>query len=155
LIGDISELNKFSIVLSESQKNTLEKYWFASSGVEGSNPTSIVLDCDDDAFTYLHRGTKTLAFRLPAQKDLQNLLLKTGPLIAPSANLEGLPPARNISEARGYFGDLVDPVRGREGSQQPSTSNGVDLYVDGGEITSKASRVIRLNKDCSVEVLRD
>src|SRR5204863_149383 len=70
----------------------------------------------EEKFEYLHRGTNTLALRLPKDESLQNLLKKTGPLIAPSANVEGLPPAKNITDAKKYFGD------------------GVDLYIDGGEI---------------------
>ena len=131
LIGNIDELEKFSIVISEKQKVILKKYWFNSS-----LPTSIVLDCPHEKFTYLHRGTQTLAFRLPTEESLRNLLKETGPLIAPSANPEGLPPSENISEARKYFGDDVD------------------LYVDGGEIKGKASKVIELHKDGSVSILR-
>lgn len=136
LIGDVNELEKFSISLSEQQKNVIKEYWLTLSEVEGLTPTSIIFDCEDETFSYLHRGTKTLAFRLPAQKSLQDFLKETGPLIAPSANLEGLPPAENIFKAKEYFGDLVD------------------LYVDGGEIKGKASKVIRLHQDGSVEVLR-
>jgi L-threonylcarbamoyladenylate synthase len=132
LISSIKDLEKFSIILSEKQKEVLEKYW-----LKNTEPLSIILDCLNDKFTYLHRGTNSLAFRLPAQKDLRNLLKETGPLIAPSANPEGLPPALNITEAKKYFG------------------NSVDLYIDGGEIKGKASKVIRLKKDGSVEVLRD
>src|SRR3989338_2189912 len=131
LIGDISELRKFSINFSKKQEAVLEKYWFASGEPEELSPVSIVLDCPDEKISYLHRGTKTLAFRLPAQIGLQDLLKKTGQLVAPSANIEGLPPASNIIEAQKYFGTLVD------------------LYIDGGEIKGKASRVIRLHKDGS------
>jgi L-threonylcarbamoyladenylate synthase len=126
-IGSVNEIKKFGIELSEEQKNIFEKY---------TEPTSIILDCLSDEFEYLHRGTKTLAFRIPAPEELRNLLLTIGPLVAPSANTEGLPPAKNIQEAKEYFGDQVD------------------LYVDGGEISSKASKVIRLNNDDSIEVLR-
>ena len=136
LIGDISELEKFSIILSEEQKNKLKEYWFTPSE-GGVRPTSIILDCSDDRFLYLHRGARSLAFRLPLLQGLRNLLIKTGPLIAPSANPEGLPPAQNISEARKYFGDLVD------------------LYIDGGTVVSKASKVIKLHKDGSVSILRE
>ncbi len=76
-------------------------------------------------------------FRLPSPKPLRNLLLKTGPLIAPSANPEGLSPSKNIEEAKKYFGDSVD------------------FYVDGGEIEAKASKLIKLNNDGSIIVLRD
>lgn len=131
LIGDIKELEKFSIHISVEQKKALAKYWSSDS-----SPTSIVLDCLDKALSYLHRGTKTLAFRMPASEGLRGLLLKTGPLIAPSANLEALPLSQDISEAKEYFGGAVD------------------LYIDGGLITTRASRVIRLHTDGSVDVLR-
>ena len=163
LIGDIDELRKFSIILSEKQKVVVNKYWPASPNPGGSlnpmqkisTPMSIVFDCPDESLAYLHRGTKTLAFRLPYPLSLRDLLLKTGPLIAPSANPEGLPPAQTIAEAKAYFEDSVDPVRGREGSQRSSTSNGVDLYLDGGLVMDKASRVIKLHKDGSISILRE
>jgi L-threonylcarbamoyladenylate synthase len=143
LIGDVAELEKFSIILIEEQKRKVLEFWSP-----GSRPTSIVLDCDNPKFEYLHRGTKTLAFRLsarnasrsdaggPASGSLRNLLMQTGPLIAPSANLEALPSSENIDQAKKYFGNLVD------------------LYVDGGEVKGQASKVIRLQKDGSVSILR-
>ena len=127
LISDTSELQNFGIVLTPEQKKEIEKY---------REPTSFILECDNKKFEYLHRGTKTLAFRIPILADLRNLLKQAGPLIAPSANPEGLPPAQNISEAKNYFGD------------------GVDLYIDGGEIRGKASKVIKLHKDGAVTILR-
>jgi len=137
LIGDIDELEKFSVILTEEQKTKIKEYWFTPSGVEGSDPTSIVLDCPDPSLEYLHRGTKTLAFRLPTQAGLRKLLLKTGPLVAPSANLETIPPNDNIMDAKKYFG------------------NSVDLYIDGGTIKNKASQLIKLHKDGSASILRE
>lgn len=128
LIGDIKQLDFFSVFLSEEQKEIIKSF---------SVPTSIVLDCPDETFSYLHRGTKTLAFRMPVSQELQDLLLKVGPLVAPSANPEGLSPAKDISEAKKYFNDSVD------------------LYMDGGEIAGKASRVIKLHKDGTMTILRE
>jgi len=132
LIGDISELEKFSINLTGEQRQKLEEYW-----QQDSLPVSIILDCEEDKFAYLHRGTHTLAFRVPHKQELRELLLKTGPLIAPSANIEGLAPSTNIPEARNYFGDSVD------------------LYVDGGDVEGNASKVIKVDKDGTVSVLRE
>jgi len=138
LIGEIEELEKFSVILTTEQKNKLEEYWsFGPIQDLQPGPTSVVLDCPDPSLEYLHRGTNTLAFRLPAQKTLRDLLLETGPLIAPSANLEGEPISENIMAAKKYFG------------------NQVDLYVDGGEIFGKASKIIKLNKDGTVVIIRD
>ena len=121
LIRDVSELDKFHIDLSDKQKSTLKKYWSSSGG--GSDTVSLILDCPEDKFSYLHRGTQTLAFRLPEKKELRDLLLKVGPLIAPSANIEGFSPAKSTEEAKKYFGESVD------------------LYVDVGIIESKASKI--------------
>ncbi len=57
---------------------------------------------------WITRGGDTVAYRIPKSKELQELLLETGPLIAPSANPQGFPPARTIAEAKAYFGDRVD-----------------------------------------------
>ena len=137
LIGDIKELENFSIVLSDEQKNKIQEYWnLDQNSIEQKRPTSIIFDCPEERFAYLHRGTDTLAFRLPSQKELRDLLLNTGPLIAPSANTEKFPASESIEDAKGYFGDSVE------------------LYIDGGAIISKASRVIKLHKDGTVIILR-
>jgi L-threonylcarbamoyladenylate synthase len=124
LIGDWGEVEKFGINIS--------KIKIPMTNV----PTSFVLDCPGEEFAYLHRGTNTLAFRMPTQLELQNLLMQTGPLIAPSANLEGAEPARNIEQAKKYFSDSVD------------------LYIDAGEITGKPSKVIKLREDGTSVILR-
>jgi|SRR3989344_6375893 len=132
LIGNMYELKKFSINISKEQEDKIKEYWFTEN-----RPTSIVLDCPEEKFEYLHRGTKTLAFRVPEEEGLRELLMKVGPLIAPSANTEKFPASENVQDAKNYFGDQVD------------------LYVDGGQIVSKASRVIRLHKDGTTSILRE
>jgi len=86
-------------------------------------------------FAYLHRGTGTLAFRVPKPAWLRALIRATGPLVAPSANIEGEAPARTIRAARRYFNDAVD------------------FYVDVGRMTSKPSKLIAVQGGATV-VLR-
>jgi len=139
LIGDISELEKLSIYLSLEQKEKLKECWQISAMADicQERATSVILDCEDEELSYLHRGTKTLAIRLPASPALRKLLLETGPLVAPSANTEALPPAENISQAKTYFSDSVN------------------MYVDGGEIVGKPSKLIKLHKDGTESILRE
>jgi L-threonylcarbamoyladenylate synthase len=84
--------------------------------------------------SYLHRGTHTLAYRVPNFADLKQLLQVTGPLIAPSANPEGSPPATSLAEAQAYFGDRVDGYvdGGTLAGHAPST---VVTVVDGKPVT--------------------
>ena len=128
LIADEEELQKFSIEFSLEQKQEIEKYW--------PGPVSIILECLDPKFEYLHRGTNALAFRMPAKEELRELLRQTGPLIAPSANQEGMLPAQNIAEAEAYFGDAVD------------------FYLDGGEVTGQPSKILKIERDGMVSVIR-
>jgi L-threonylcarbamoyladenylate synthase len=105
LISSVRDLAKFGIRLDARIKTFLNQVW--------PGPVSVILPLPAGRqgakkFRYLHRGTKTLAFRVPKPKALRALLAKTGPLVAPSANLEGEPPARTVGEAIRYFGDKVD-----------------------------------------------
>lgn len=100
------------------------------------NPISVVLP-DDDGLSYIDRGLKSLAVRIPAQDDLRALLQRVGPLLTSSANLPGHAPAENIDQAIAYFGDAID------------------VYVDGGDLSGRPpSTLIRLVDD-TVEVLRE
>jgi L-threonylcarbamoyladenylate synthase len=85
---------------------------------------SVVLPCRAKRWAYLHRGTGTLAFRVPDKKQLRDFLRKTGPLVAPSANPQGNVPAETIVQARKYFG------------------NAVNCYVDRGSLVGSASTVV-------------
>jgi L-threonylcarbamoyladenylate synthase len=85
---------------------------------------------------YLHRGTHTLAYRVPAREDLRQLLALTGPLVAPSANPEGNPPATTLDEAQAYFGDYIDG------------------YVDGGLMAGHAPSTLVAIQDGQPKVLR-
>jgi L-threonylcarbamoyladenylate synthase len=67
--------------------------------------------------------------------SLGRLLKKTGPLVAPSANPQGLPPASNVKEAKIYFGERVD------------------FYVPGGSPAAKSSKIIKITEK-GVEILR-
>lgn len=90
---------------------------------------SIILDAPG-APSWLVRVGNSLAYRVPDNEALRQLLEKTGPLIAPSANPEGEPPAMSIDEAKDYFGEKVD------------------FYVDGGRVTDDTpSKLYRLHID--------
>ena len=121
LITSLSDLGKFQIKISKEQKVFLNTVW--------PNKVSVILSCPEKKFEYLHRGTKTIAFRMigPRSGHLFELIKRVGPIVAPSANPQGLAPARNRREARNYFGDSVDAYLcygTREG--KPSTLVSID-----------------------------
>ena len=101
-------------------------------------PTSVIVDTPDAPAYLVRRGTN-LAYRLIQSGTLYEIIQQTGALVAPSANPEGMPPARRISEAQAYFGGAVD------------------LYVDGGTVPADTlpSRLVTVAADGTVTVLRD
>ena len=125
LIGSIGDLKLFGVRITPSVKKILKRIW--------PGPVSVVMPVGVHAsaiatYRYLHRGTKTLAFRLPKQSWLRSLLKKTGPLVAPSANFEGKQSARTVTEAKNYFSDKIQ------------------FYVDGGRRSSKPSTLVMIEK---------
>lgn len=103
LIPTIETVEVFGVVLDRRIREILSKVW--------PGPVTVILPVreeDTDRLRYLHRGTNSLAFRMPAKKSLHELLQVVGPIAAPSANPQGMPPAATIAEAQKYFGDRVD-----------------------------------------------
>lgn len=127
LISSITDLAQFAVLPTVSDLKILEKIW--------PGAVSVVFSCSAKKFSYLHRGTKTVAFRLPRQEALRALLDEVGPLVAPSANPQGLPVAHTINHARKYFADKVD------------------FYQDAGFIESAPSTLIKIERE-QVAVLR-
>lgn len=113
LISSLKDLEKFKIKINKEEAKILEKFW--------PGKVSIVI--------------KNIAFRLPNKKVLIDIIKKTGPLVAPSANIEGEKPAENIKEARKYFGDSVD------------------FYLAGGTLKSEPSTLLKI-EDGKIEILR-
>jgi len=128
LISKVSDLKIFKIKPKEFQKKLIKKFW--------PGPFSLIFSSPHKEFSFLHRGKKSLAFRIPKPKWLRSLLEKTGPLVAPSANLAGRPFAKTIKEAKKYFGKKVD------------------FYFDAGKIDKKPSSLIDIRKK-KIKILRE
>ncbi len=130
LIGRSEDVREFGVRLPPKLRMMLDEYW--------PGKVSIVMPMANKfaQFKYLHRGTKALAFRVPKLKWLRELLKKTGPLVAPSANIQGMPPALTIRAAKKYVG------------------KDVDLYADGGRRESKPSTLLKVDVRGAIELLR-
>ncbi len=132
LIASLADPKKFGVKIGAKERKILNRVW--------PNKVSVILKIGNSKlkikkFKYLHRGTKTLAFRLPKPYWLRRLLVNVGPLVAPSANWEGEKPARTVREARRYFGDKVD------------------FYIDTGRCVSEPSTLVAIN-DGHLKILR-
>ncbi|HRY82580.1 MAG TPA: L-threonylcarbamoyladenylate synthase [Candidatus Moranbacteria bacterium] len=127
IISGIDDLELFKIKIDAKTKKILEKIW--------PGKVSVILPCPNKKFRYLHRGQKSLAFRLPDKANLKRLLKSTGPLVSASANPESLLPAKTITDAKKYFGKKVD------------------IYIDEGKLESLPSTLIEIKNE-KIKILR-
>jgi L-threonylcarbamoyladenylate synthase len=115
LVADSGQAVKLGI--SEKALQPVQNLW----------PAALTLVCRaETAPEYLHRGTKTLAVRMPDSKALRDLIAITGPIVSTSANLQGDTPAKSVKQAQKYFGDQLD------------------FYVDGGKLEGESSTLIKI-----------
>ena len=99
-------------------------------------PYSIIVPARN-APVWIRRGNGSVAYRMPDDEDLRSLIESTGPLIAPSANPQGMQPAMNLEQAKYYF------------------AGDVDFYIDGGTVhDSTPSSIVRLDPDGKTTKLR-
>ncbi|MCL5258114.1 MAG: L-threonylcarbamoyladenylate synthase [Patescibacteria group bacterium] len=118
LIGSIKQLDLFKIKIDRRTEDFTKKIW--------PGRVSLIFFCSDKKFWHLTRQNNSLAFRLPQEKWLIDLIKKTGPIIAPSANIENKPSARTIKEAKVYFDDQID------------------FYLDRGELIGQPSILLKI-----------
>lgn len=128
LISLIADTDQLYDPLPEGIDPTIGGLWPGKNTIILPSPT---------APEWLVRGAAGASFRQPDSPLITQLLKQTGPLVAPSANPEGQPPARSIGEAQAYFGENVD------------------FYVDGGvAFTTEPSSLFSMTPDGDMEQLR-
>ncbi|HSX32176.1 MAG TPA: L-threonylcarbamoyladenylate synthase [Candidatus Saccharimonadales bacterium] len=99
------------------------------------NPISIIIP-SPPSLAYLDLELGGLAVRIPKDEALRKLIETVGVIVTTSANDPGKPPANNLAEATGYFGDAVD------------------FYVDGGDLSGRIASTVARATDTGLVVLR-
>lgn len=109
----------------------------AQVSADHDKPTSVIVPATIQP-EWLLRGGDSIAYRVVRDPFLKSVIEAVGPVIAPSANPEGLPPASTIEQAIDYFGDEVG------------------CYVDGGTVPEniQASQILQIFSDGTTQVIR-
>ncbi|HJX89112.1 MAG TPA: L-threonylcarbamoyladenylate synthase [Pyrinomonadaceae bacterium] len=118
LISDIGDTERLLQSKSAAFEHFSKRFW--------PGPLTIVAPAVSELPLDITAGTETVGVRLPDDENVRLLVRACGGrLTATSANLSGCEPAKSASEVQNYF------------------QNGIDLIVDGGEVTvTKPSTVI-------------
>lgn len=114
MLGDPSQIYDYAYV-DKAQERVIKKLL--------PGELTVILKKRDSIPDYATLGGDTVGFRVPALKELREFLLRVNiPLLVPSANRSGEPPAKSVNEITEVFGDEIDgAIDGNGGDSIPST----------------------------------
>jgi len=120
LFDSVESMEKYGIVIPERFKEGLKKLYPA--------PITTILPLDNKSPFRKIFKRNDIAVRVPDDPFLRKLIEETFPLFAPSANPQGMEPAKSCKECRGYFENLINYCIEGKSLELPSTI--VDLTGD-------------------------
>lgn len=118
------------VLLADARQAYDHAQLVAQYSEQAKDATTVIVN-SPHAPNWLRHQDGTVGYRVPKNIRMRDLLRITGPLVAPSANPQSLPPARTINEAKAYFGDQIA------------------CYVDGGTVPTSqvASKIMAINAE--------
>ncbi|TFG36482.1 MAG: threonylcarbamoyl-AMP synthase [Nitrospirales bacterium] len=103
IIGERDLLPVIAVGVSRTASDLMDTFW--------PGPLTLILPARENISEYITAGTHTIAVRIPGESFALRLAQAAHfPITATSANLSGLPPARDIETVLGYFGDRIDLI---------------------------------------------
>jgi len=103
IIGDRDLLPVTSLEINNTASALMDKFW--------PGPLTLIIPAGKKISEYITAGTHTVAVRIPGESFALRLAQTAHfPITATSANLSGLPPARDIETVLRYFGDRIDLI---------------------------------------------
>ena len=106
-LGTAADITLYARDLPQKFELLAEKFW--------PGPLTIVIPVIEDTIPAIARaGLPTAAFRIPDHALTREVLIKTGPLVMPSANLSGNPSATSVEHVEKDFGSGFSVLDGGE-----------------------------------------
>lgn len=130
LISDAPQIDRFITSRSKLFDSVSQRHW--------PGPLTIIGLASSELPTELTAGSGTIGVRLPADKQVRDLVRSCGSaLTATSANLSGSLPARSAEEVQTYFPE------------------GIDLIIDGGNVTAEQPSTVLDLSGAKPRVIRE
>ena len=129
LISDRAMLDLLVAEISPLAELLMERFW--------PGPLTLVLPARNDIPRPLVNSTSGIGVRVSSQPIAMEIVKWLGrPLTATSANPTGQSGARTVAQARDYF------------------SSKIDIYVDGGELTSPTASTVAAVAENKLKIIR-
>jgi len=130
LVADRDMLDSLVADVPPLAVQLIDRFW--------PGPLTLVLPARKEIPRPLLNSSGGVGVRISSQPIASELVQKLGrPLTATSANLSGMPPAHTVAEAKKYFAAEID------------------IFVDGGELTSKTGSTVAAISVNKIKIIRE
>lgn len=134
LVSGIDEIGKYAIIENEIERKIINSFM--------PGPITIILKKKQGLFDYISSGKNTIGVRIPDNKIILEILNKLKlPLVAPSANISGMPSGVSLNDIIKDFNGKVDVcINGGKAKLGESSTivevvNGEPVILRQGKIT--------------------
>ncbi len=103
-LSDTAQAEDFAELISADAKKLMAEFW--------PGPLTLILKKKPEVLDAVTSGLSTVALRIPDHPVALQLIRKTGPLVAPSANKSGRPSPTNADHVRQDFGNKFPVLDG-------------------------------------------
>jgi len=148
LFSSLDEAVEFGVVIDDGLKERLQKITPA--------PITFVLPVRRGSLLWEIFKREDVAIRIPNDEFLLELIRRSSPLFAPSANPSGLEPARNCGECYDYFKEHSEEIVCVEGEARglPSTivkieGDRIEIIREGAVKKSEVEEALKGGRDGS------
>ena len=119
IIGSVEQLSVLAECVNNTAADLIARFW--------PGPLTLIFRAQSGLNTYITSGRK-VAVRIPGESFALRLVRSAGfPITATSANISGMPPARNAAMISGCFNEGIDLVVDGGGAQTIVPSTIVDV----------------------------
>lgn len=134
LVSGIDEIGKYAIIENDIERKIINSFM--------PGPITIILKKKQGLFDYISSGKNTIGVRIPDNKIILEILNKLKlPLVAPSANISGMPSGVSLNDIIKDFDGKVDVcINGGKAKLGESSTivevvNGEPVILRQGKIT--------------------
>jgi len=131
IIGEKRLLSSIASSINSAAESLIDGFW--------PGPLTLLVPAKENISEWLTAGTRKVAVRIPGESFALRLAKHAGfPITSTSANISGLPPARDAATVRKYFSDDIDLIV--DGGEAPgglpstivdTTGNGMRIVREG------------------------
>lgn len=133
MVSGIDEIEKYAVIENESERKIINSFM--------PGPITVILKKKPGLFDYISSGKDTIGIRIPDNKIVLEILKKLQlPIVAPSANISGMPSGVDLNNILKDFDGKVD-VCINGGKAKLGEASTIVKVIDGAPVILRQGKI--------------